>query len=221
MQSTPEPITITITVQEDSNWLSSSCTLQISVIRGLEAFSWKEIAQMAHDGTLLTASYIGDTKTVTLQQTVVSEVTPEEDIDDVAVPTEVQTVKVKAILIGVDHNSVTEGSSKAHFLIGKDINGYDISLDSLYKMFTVNNNAGGWILSNLKLQMMRSGSGICFSDMFPSDLLEVLTPCLKWTDNIGGGLNESFYVTPVLEYITVPSEYEVFGKCTYSNSAEK
>lgn len=220
LQSTPKPITVTITVQEDINWLSSSCTLQISVIRGLEAFSWKEIAQMAHDGTLLTASYIGDTKTVTLQQTVVSEVTPEEDIDDVIVPTEIQTVKVKAILIGVDHNSVTEGSGKAHFLIGKDINGYDISLDSLYKMFTVNSNAGGWILSNLKLQMMRSGSGICFSDMFPSDLLEVLTPCLKWTDNIGGGLNESFYVTPVLEYITVPSEYEVFGKCTYSNSAE-
>ena len=218
------PVTITVTLEEDYNYYGAETSFTVSVIKGLEAFSWAEIADMADKGTLLENSFIGDTKTVKLIMGVTSTVnteTGEDNEDSDNVTTTYDYLTVKAVLIGVDHNAEVEGSGKAHFMLGKLDNGKDILLNnSRFPVFSKNVNTGGWNLSNLRLQITRTGSGISYTDMLPDDLSLYLTPSIKWTDNTGGGLNESFYVTPTLEYFTIPSEYEVFGKTVYGHAAE-
>ena len=212
------PSVLTVTLAGDNNYIGTTATIEVTVELGLESLSWQQIADKAADGTLLNFTYIGDMKTVKLKTklpvpSTEGSTVEYDDSDDYA---------VKMILIGIDHNPDFEGNKKAHFMLGKMGMGKDIVLpnNKNIPVFTATNNAYGWRNSNLNLQLNIPGSGICYSDIFPEDFLAVVTPCLKWTDNTGGGKNNAFFVTPTLDWVSIPSEYEVFGTSSYSNSEE-
>lgn len=80
---------------------------------------------------------------------------------------------------------------------------------------TAGSNVGGWAASNLRY--------IC-ADIFnalPAEWQNIITPCTKYTDNSGGGVDDSNFVTPTADKIFLLSEYEVFGRNSYANSAEQ
>ncbi len=94
-----------------------------------------------------------------------------------------------------------------------------ISFYSLLLLFTFNlptaPNSGGWQESNLR--------SIC-DDIFnapPDEWKAVITPCTKYTDNVGVGSDDSSNVTDTVDKIFLLSEFEVFGKKSYANSAEQ
>ena len=55
----------------------------------------------------------------------------------------------------------------------------------------------------------------------PSDLRAVMKSVIKYSDNTGGGSNTASYVTATTDYLPLLAEYEVFGTCSYANSAEQ
>lgn len=214
-----QPLKLRFTLAESKNYTSATVDINVTVSMGLEAFTWEQIADMAAAGTLLNASFIGDTKTVKLK-TKLPVINPEGEVltqyDDS------EDYAVKLILIGVDHNADVEGNKKAHFMLGKMGNGKDIVFpnNADIKMFTASTNAYGWRNSNLNLKLQTPESGVYYSNILPADFLAVMTPCIKWTDNIGGGTNDVHFVTPTVDYVAIPSEYEVFGTSSYANSEE-
>lgn len=212
-----EPVVLTVTLNDDINYKGTSVDITVTVEMGLEAFTWAEIADMTAAGTLLNFASIGDAKTVKLKtklpiiDTEGESVAEYDDSDDYA---------VKMILIGVDHNPDVEGSKRAHFMLGRMGSKRDIVFPCNMPVFDTSSNTYGWRNSNLNLQLNTPYSGVYYADIFPSNFLEVITPCLKWTDNMGGGVNNSHFVTPTLDYVIIPSEYEVFGTSSYANSEE-
>lgn len=212
-----EPVVLTIMLNDDTNYKGTSVDITVTVEMGLEAFTWEEIADMTAAGTLLDFASIGDAKTVKLKTKLPiinmegESVVEYDDSDDYA---------VKMILIGVDHNSGVEGRRRAHFMLGRMGSKRDIVFPCNMPVFDTSSNTYGWRNSNLNLQLNTPYSGVYYADIFPSDFLAVITPCLKWTDNMGGGVNNSHSVTPTLDYVTIPSEYEVFGTSSYANSEE-
>lgn len=55
----------------------------------------------------------------------------------------------------------------------------------------------------------------------PVELRNVMKPITKYTDNVAGGTNVSGNVTTSVDYLPLPSEYEIHGSITYANSYEK
>ena len=55
----------------------------------------------------------------------------------------------------------------------------------------------------------------------PSDLRNVLRSRTIYTDNTGGGKNNSSYVTATTDTVYIPSEFEVQGAKRYANSYEQ
>lgn len=55
---------------------------------------------------------------------------------------------------------------------------------------------------------------------FPSDLRAVMKPITKYTDNMGGAKNTVDCVTETVDYLPLLSDFEIFGRRTYSNLFE-
>ena len=55
----------------------------------------------------------------------------------------------------------------------------------------------------------------------PSELLAVMQPVTKYTDNTGNASNSSGAVTATTDYLFDLSEFEVFGSRTYANQYEQ
>ena len=56
----------------------------------------------------------------------------------------------------------------------------------------------------------------------PSDLLAVMQPVTKYTDNTAnGGGNVASYITATTDYLFDLAEFEVFGSRSYANSYEQ
>ena len=55
----------------------------------------------------------------------------------------------------------------------------------------------------------------------PSELLAVMQPVTKYTDNTGNSSNTSGAVTATTDYLFDLSEFEVFGSRTYANQYEQ
>lgn len=198
-KSTVKPITVTWTIPEDDYYLEATGTFTVTVAIGLEVFTWDQIANMTNLGTLSKVTTIGDTKSITLKD----------------------GTKAKMILIGLNHNATVEGSKKAHFMFGRNSSDNNIVLtNTVEKYFDNNDTSGGWNRSNVKLRMSKPDSTIGYTALFPDDFLAVVTPTVKWSDNVGGGSNETSNVIPFVEYFTVPSEKEVTGKIIYGNAEE-
>lgn len=129
-----------------------------------------------------------------------------------------------------DHNSSVEMAGAHHIICsfaknaltgGKDITFTDTQYNNSgpstrFKMNYYNTNEGGWKDSYMK-------NTICsqFKNAMPFDLQAILRPRTIYTDNTGGGTNNSSNVTATTDYVYIPSEFEVQGSRRYANSYEQ
>lgn len=179
---------------------------QLEMIPGLTQsnmndFTWGELANLIKHGH---ADYFdpGDTKDITL------------DLDTSYFDYAVHGT-YKVVVMSNSHNETYEGSNRVHFCIGRDINDVDITFWAR-RMNAANDNTGGWASSELR-QFLNNE----FFAALPEDLSSVITPCTKYTDNVGGSDMEApEKISATQDKIWLPSEYEVLGKNQFANNYE-
>lgn len=131
----------------------------------------------------------------------------------------------KAVILGINHNQSIEGNG-VHFIVGKNSNGKNIAFcDSKYASsetavaFQMNNtdtNSGGWENS-----YMRKTICAAFLASLPTEWRNAISPCIKYTNNMGGDADTASYVTQTSDKIFLLSEFETHGFRTYANSGEQ
>lgn len=132
-----------------------------------------------------------------------------------------------AFILGFNHNSTLEGAHTIHFQFGKTSDEKDIAFtDSNYSiglegfvMNTTVTNEGGW-----KNSYMRKTICPAFFDALPEEWKSIISPCTKYSDNVGGGVDTEENVTPTIDKIWLLAGYEVMGTyelTPYENSSEQ
>jgi hypothetical protein len=188
---------------------------QYKVFRTLNDYSWAEISAVSASGDAANLFSVGDTKSIVLNGTVGN--------------TTFSNVKIDAYILGINHNAEIEGNNRIHFCIGK-VNNETVGLvDSQYRRYPMtssgyfsmsygdsNTNSGGW-----EGCYMRSTIMSAIKNALPTGLQNVLKTVTKYTDNTGGGTNNSSNVTATTETICLEAEFEVHGTRDYANSAEQ
>lgn len=189
--------------------------------KSLNEYTWEEISYISSNG--LAAEYgfqVGDAKAITLDGTVGS--------------LALSNYQTNAYIIGINHNATLEGDNLIHFQLAKTAlsGGVDICFvddeydttgsSTAFRMKTTNTNSGGWEESFMR-------NTICGTDksnisgnvmgVIPSDLLSVIKPVTKYTNNIGQSSAESA-VTATTDYFFLLSLYEITGENRYINVAE-
>ena len=189
--------------------------------KSLNEYTWEEIDYISSNG--LAGEYgfqVGDTKEIILNGTVGS--------------LTLDNYQTYAYIIGINHNAELEGNNLIHFQLAKtavsggtDICFIDGSYNSTgssaaFRMNLTGTNDGGWEDSYMR-------NNICGTDkantsgnvlgIIPSDLLRVLKPVTKYSNNVGRSSAESA-VTATTDYFFLLSEYEVFGNTAHANVYE-
>lgn len=182
---------------------------------------WDTISYASENDLAASTWSVGDTKPVTINGAVGN--------------TTFSNLTLDAYIIGINHNESIEGKG-IHFKLGK-ISGTQVALcDSKYDtnatsgyfvMNTTNTNSGGWNGSYMRKTILgNSGtpsappSGSLLAAL-SSDLLAVMKPATKYSDNTGGGSNTASYVTSTTDYLFLLAEFELYGNRTIANSAEQ
>lgn len=183
----------------------------------LNTNSWEMIKAVSDAGQGANYWSVGDTKDVTLSGTWQS--------------LNVSNVTVKAFIIGFNHNSAVEGANRIHFLMGKIGTAMVAFCDAYYNtrtagayftMNTTDTNSGGWEASRMRKTVLGNSNtpdnplqGSLMA-VLPEDLLAVMKPVTKWTQN-----NSPLMATATTDYTFLMAEFEIFGTRTYANSAEQ
>ena len=129
-----------------------------------------------------------------------------------------------------DHNSSVEMAGAHHIICsfaksastgGKDIAYVDSHYDTntsnpCFHMNSSNRNSGGWASSYMRQTICSQ-----FKNAMPSELQAILRSRTIYTDNTGGGTNNSSNVTATTDYVYIPSEFEVQGSRYTANSYEQ
>lgn len=184
---------------------------------------WATIRAVSDAGEGANYWSVGDTKTIVLNGTVGTSSFSNFSID--------------VFILGFNHNSAYEGTSRIHFKIGK-ISGVSVALvDSFYsssgssasrfQMNSSSSNNGGWNASSMRKTLLGNDgtpssptSNSLLAALSP-DLRAVMKSCTKYSDNTGGGNNIAGFVTSTTDYLWLPSEWEYQGTRTYANSTEQ
>lgn len=219
--------TITVSVAAGTNHTApanKTCSVEVTLpTKVLNDNSWATIREVSSAG--LGANYwaVGDVKEIKINGKVGN--------------TTFSNLAVNAFILGFNHNSAKEGANKIHFQIGK-IGSTAVGLcDSQYNNTTSssgyfnwntsNTNSGGWNAC-YKRKTLYGNDGTPTSPVanslmaaLPSDLLAVMQPVTKYTDNTGNASNSSGAVTATTDYLFDLSEHEVFGSRTYANQYEQ
>lgn len=133
-------------------------------------------------------------------------------------------------IVAFDHNSSVEMNGAHHMICsfaksaatgGKDIAFADSyygrsTSEPCFHMNALKINTGGW-----KNSYMRNTICDRFKSALPSDLQAVLRSRTIYTDNTGGGTDNSSNVTATTDYVYLPSEFEVQGAREHANSYEQ
>ena len=135
-------------------------------------------------------------------------------------------------IIDFDHNSSIEGKGISFIGFKTAVsNGADVCfvasnlyqqnqntgfIMNKYSTTNSNTNAGGWKSSYMRTSIIPS-----FKQALSSDLRSVLKTVTIYSDNTGGGQDNSSYVTSTTDDIYLAAEFEVFGSRIYANSAEQ
>ena len=178
--------------------------------------SYSEISTASRNGTAASMQSIGDAKAVTLNGTVGAYTFSHET--------------TYMFIAAFDHNSSVEMAGTHHMICsfaksaatgGKDIAFTDTEYDTstsnpCFHMNSSNTNSGGWANSYMRQTICSQ-----FKNAMPSDLQVVLRSRTIYTDNTGGGTNNSSNVTATSDYVYIPSEFEVQGSRTWANSYEQ
>lgn len=223
-----DSVTLTVSVEQGHgfDYEGVSAYLTVTVLRWLDALSWQEIAELATEDELLNGySFIGDSKAVpssyllsSNQQCNWSTYKKSSDYSS-----EFTSPYCRVVLVGIDHNAAYEGDGRAHFLFyNNDDNtlGYLSSGDKLSHSDTAT-YTGGWRNSNIRQRYQSFEQFDYGRNTLPDDMVRYTIPVLKWTDNIGNGVNSEYNVFPTLDWLTLFSEKEVYGTNTYSNKGEE
>ena len=219
--------TITVSVAAGTNHTApanKTCSVEVTLpTKVLNDNSWATIREVSSAG--LGANYwaVGDVKEIKINGKVGN--------------TTFSNLAVNAFILGFNHNSAKEGANKIHFQIGK-IGSTAVGLcDSQYNNTTSssgyfnwntsNTNSGGWNAC-YKRKALYGNDGTPTSPVanslmaaLPSELLAVMQPVTKYTDNTGNSSNTSGAVTATTDYLFDLSEFEVFGSRTYANQYEQ
>ena len=182
---------------------------------------WETIHEVSAAGDAASWWAVGDTKAVVLN-------------GKIGILT-ANSLSIDAFILGFNHNSAKEGTHRIHFALGK-IGGKMVALcDSQYNssgsstrfhMNSSDTNSGGWKNSYMRNTIL-GNSGTPSSPpadsllaALPADLLAVLQPVTKYTDNTGGSSSSSS-VTATTDYLWLLAEFEVQGSHSYANQYEE
>ena len=133
-----------------------------------------------------------------------------------------------AFILGFNHNSAIEAGNSIHFQFGKTSAGTDIAfVDSNYDnaagegfiMNTISTNGGGW-----KNSYMRKTICPAFFNALPEEWKNIISPCTKYSDNVGGSVDAEENVTSTFDKIWLLAECEVIdinANSHYANSSEQ
>ena len=188
---------------------------QYEVFTTLNDYSWAEISAVSQSGDAANLFSVGDVKSIVLNGSVGN--------------TTFSNVKIDVYILGINHNAELEGNNRIHFCIGKvdsktiglidsQYNQYPMTSSGYFSMSYGNDDtaAGGWngcYMRNSVMQWVKNA--------LPTDLQNVLKTVTKYTDNTGGGTNNSSNVTATTEIICLEAEFEVQGARTFANSYEQ
>ena len=214
---------ITVKVAAGTNHTApanKTCAVTVKFIPALNDCTWAQIKEISDAGQAANYWSVGDTKTITINGKVGT--------------TTFSNLSIDAYIIGFNHNSAKEGANRIHFKLGK-ISGVQVDLvathtessASYFQMNASDTNIGGWNGSSMRKSLLgNSGtptsppSGSLLAAL-PADLRAVMKAVTKYSDNTGGGNDTPSCVTATKDYLFLLAEFEVFGKWTYANSAEK
>ena len=189
--------------------------LGISASATLNDNDWATISAISGAGLASNYWNVGDTKTIIINGQVGN--------------TTFSNLSIDAYILGINHNAELEGNNRIHFCIGK-VNRQTVGLiDNQYNQYPMTSsgyfsmsygssdtNSGGWNGCYMRSTIMSA-----IKDALPTDLQNVLKTVTKYTDNTGGGSNESSSVTGTIETICLEAEFEVQGVRSYANSHEQ
>lgn len=219
--------TITVSVAAGTNHTApanKTCSVEVTLpTKVLNDNSWATIREVSSAG--LGANYwaVGDVKEIKINGKVGN--------------TTFSNLAVNTFILGFNHNSAKEGANKIHFQIGKigstavglcdSQYNNTISSSGYFNWNTSNTNSGGWNAC-YKRKTLYGNDGTPTSPVanslmaaLPSELLAVMQPVTKYTDNTGNSSNTSGAVTATTDYLFDLSEFEVFGSRTYANQYEQ
>ncbi len=227
--------TCTLTVPEAGEWTVSatlggetsnsnivnvgfSYNTSLVFVPKLNDSSWETIRDISDAGQGANYWSIGDRKAVTLNGKVGA--------------LTLSNVTTYVFIIGFNHNSSVEGTSRIHFQLGKTAlsGGTDVALcDNYYNntgggfhMNTSQSSSGGWASSNMRTAIcgtsLSNYSGTIIA-VIPAALRAVLKSVTKYTNNTGKSTAASA-VTATTDYFFLLSEYEVFGTISQGNTNE-
>ena len=222
----PNSVTLSVSIETGYGFDYSgvSAPLTITVLRWLDALTWQEIAELATEDELLNGySFIGDSKAVPSYTVVPSQQCNWSSYKKSSdYYNELINPYCRVVLVGVDHNAAYEGDGRAHFLFYNNADnslGY-LKADALSMHSGKTTFTGGWRNSNIRTRYQSFAQYDVHTNTLPDDMIQYTVPVLKWTDNIGNGVNDKNNVFPTLEWLSSFSEKEVFGTNTYSNEGE-
>lgn len=176
----------------------------------LNELEWNEIKYVIQSGKFGDYFSVGDTKDITLNLPAGS-----NNLEAGKYFSNAVSGTYKVVVLGIDHNSTYEGTNRVHFCIGQDSTGKEIAFRDM-KMNTSYTNSGGW-----NGCPMRTWLNNTLINGLPSDLVSVITPCTKYTDNTGNSSNVEANVTSTSDKLWLLSEFEVFGSRSYANQYEQ
>ena len=220
--------TITVKVAAGTNYsapANKTCSVSVTLPTStLTDNSWATIREVSSAGKGANYWAVGDMKAIVINGKVGN--------------TTFSNLSINVFILGFNHNSAKEGSNLIHFQIGK-IGTTAVGLcDSMYNSTTSssgyfnwntsNTNSGGWNACT-KRKTLYGNSGTPSSPVsnslmaaLPSDLLAVMQPVTKYTDNTAnGGGNVASYITATTDYLFDLAEFEVFGSRSHANSYEQ
>lgn len=140
-------------------------------------------------------------------------------------------------ILGFDHNSEWEGDNRIHFEFGFSslsggehiafgVNLYkkmssDRSSPQMLRMNPTDSNLGGWEASTMRTGTL-NGNRNSFQSAVPAELLNVIKPTAKYTDNVGGGAGSvESNVTATTDKFWVLNVFEIFTGVVGCNQYEK
>lgn len=189
--------------------------INLGISTTLNDNDWATISAISGAGLVNNYWSVGDVKTIIINGQVGN--------------TTFSNLSIDAYILGINHNAGVEGNNRIHFCIGK-VNNKTVGLvDSQYNQYPMtssgyfsmsygnsNTNSGGWEGCYMRNSVMQ-----WIKNALPTDLQNVLKTVTKYTDNTGGGSNESSSVTATTETICLEAEFEVQGVRMYANSYEQ
>ena len=189
----------------------------------LDEMTWAEVAKLSAAGTLSDYFDVGDGKKIVLNGAY--------DPSDQENYPAIQNLEVVVFILGFNHNADREGQNITHWQIGKIgtkiISFYDNSNGPYTGTCTFCMDSmgmqNGWTNSNLRTNLgstskPTSSDYHTFYAFLPNDLKAVMRSSKKYT--VEG--NSNYYViSNATDYISIASEFEIFGKITKSAADEK